>query len=331
MADCNDLFKIFHITIELTEARLKRLKKSRNAIREKIRDHFKTLEDHPIKPKFNSQGSMVTETIVNPIPRYDSEGNKLLKYDVDDGVYFIDKEGDEERKALTEYQDQIAKAVENHTNTPPLKKKSCVRVIFSDGHHIDLPVYFKRPSDPKPNQQHGSRLDNWNDSDPLEFIEWFQRKADKNRLRHIVRYIKAWADKQNFDEGKDWMPCGLILTILATNNFVSNDRDDVSLKETMVEIKSALDRSFKCYRPTTPINEDLLEGYAYEGKFLKALGTFIETATKALKEENQKKACELWQELFGDRFSCSTAKDESKSEYGAVYTKSLESKPYHEF
>jgi hypothetical protein len=174
-------------------------------------------------------------------------------------------------------------------------------------------------------------LDNWNESDPLEFIEWFQGKADKNRLRHIVRYIKAWADKQNFDEGKDWMPCGLVLTILASNNLYSHDRDDVSLKETMVLIKSELNRSFKCYRPTTPTTEDLLEGYSYKGKFLNSLEVFVDKATKALAEDNQKKACELWQELFGDRFSCSTSKDESKSEYGAVYIKSLESKPYHEF
>jgi hypothetical protein len=44
------------------------------------------------------------------------------------------------------------------------------------------------------------------------------------------------------------------------------------------------------------------------------LAKFIDNAKKALEEKNQKKACEFWQKIFGDRFSCSNVKDEGEGD-----------------
>ncbi len=75
-------------------------------------------------------------------------------------------------------------------------------------------------------------------SDPIEFLNWFNNLADE-QLRRIVRYFKAWRDKQMQDSDIIFPP-GIILTILATNNYVKNDRDDVSMHETLQKIKKGI-------------------------------------------------------------------------------------------
>ena len=47
---------------------------------------------------------------------------------------------------------------------------------------------------------------------------------------------------------------------------------------------------------------------------MKCLDRMIEKAQKAIDETNPKNGCKHWQDEFGDRFSCSTAKDEKEAE-----------------
>jgi hypothetical protein len=110
------------------------------------------------------------------------------------------------------------------------------------------------------------------------------------------------------------MVSGFILTILAANHYLPNDRDDVAFKETLVLIKTKLDSSFTCYRPTVPTNEDLLANYLHQDYFMDCLNNLIDSATAALKETNQKNACAHWQKHFGDRFPCGLAKDEDEKD-----------------
>jgi hypothetical protein len=315
MADCHQNFCDFDGCIVLTDARIKKLKKSRNALRDRIRDDFKEKHKNEVKPKFWSQGSIEMGTAVNPIPRdVQDEGEtvKLLKYDIDDGIYFIGKESD--RKSVHTYHSWIYNAVDGHTNTPPIDKNTCVRTIFSDGHNIDQPIYFEIDENGKVPQLAHKKL-GWIDSDPREFKNWFNGKATANsQLVRLVRYLKAWCDYQNFKADVKRMPMGLVMTIWVSENAAYNVRDDIAMRDTLVNIKTLVDGQNKlsCERPTVPKGENLLEDYKHSDFFRGRLSAFVEAATQAINETNPKNGCGKWQTHFGDRFACSTANDEDE-------------------
>lgn len=312
MANCNEHFDTYNSTIRLTDARRRSLKSSRKELRKKIRKWFTENKPDETKPKFSGQGSMAMDTIINPIPRKvkeaDEEKTKLY-YDVDDGIYF---EGDEEiknRKTPATYHNWIYQAVEGHTETDPIDKSTCVRTTFSDGHHIDNPIYYKKGNIP----ELAHKIKGYIDSDPRAFTEWFNNQADSNpQLRRLTRYGKGWLDNRDFSNVSKAMPSGLVISILFAENFVSRiDRDDIALKETLVNIQAKLQREFACRRPTTPIGENLLEGYSQKDYFMNCLSNFIEDAKKALEEKNIRKSTELWRKHLSDRFPLGEDKDEA--------------------
>ena len=111
------------------------------------------------------------------------------------------------------------------------------------------------------------------------------------------------------------MPPGVAMTIMAgsDSNYSPNDRDDISLLETLENIRSWLDSNgYTCPRPTTPEGEDLFSKHTPEQKqyFKLKLEEFIESANHAIAHENQKDACLKWKKHLGRRFPCSLAKDE---------------------
>lgn len=314
MANCYQQFIDFDCTITLNDSRIKSLKKSRKKLRDRIREDFKENHSNEIKPKFWSQGSFQTGTAVNPIGREVEEGGEeiiIYKYDVDDGIYFIGEEKD--RKSVTTYHNWIYDAVNGHTNREPVDKNTCVRSIFSDGHHIDQPIYFEKEGQ-IPQLAHKAK--NWIDSDPREFTIWFEEKTNgKPQLKRLVRYFKAWCDYQNFNGNGKKMPSGLVMTIWVAENAAYNDRDDIAMKDTLVNIKRLTDFQVKitCLRPTVPKWENLLEDYKYIDFFKERLSAFVDSAKQAINETNQKTSCGKWQMHFGERFSCASAKDEDEN------------------
>lgn len=316
MANCNQQFIDFDRIIDLSYSRERNLKISRRDLRNKIRDDFKDKHKNEIQPKFWSQGSFHTGTAINPIGIKDGE-NILYKYDVDDGIYFIGPI--EQRKSPTTYHAWIYDAVNGHTGKDPIDKNTCVRTVFADGHHIDQPIYFEVEGT-VPELAHKSK--SWFKSDPREFTEWFEKKANENQqLKRLIRYFKSWCDYQNFKAGSKKMPMGLAMTIWVAENADYNQRDDIAMKNTLGNIKYQIDRqvSITCNRPTTPAGENILEEYNHTDFFKGKLNAFAESASQAINESNPKIACGKWQIHFGDRFSCSTAQDkeESASEFDA--------------
>lgn len=308
MANNNEQFKAFNTTIKLTNDKKEELIKNRRTLRKKIKKYFEENKSYEIQPKFHSQGSFAMNTTINPIPRWSGDDNKnLLKYDVDDGIYFIGDEEQEDRYTIKTYHNWICEAVEGHTSKGYLDKNTCVRVLYADGHHIDLPIYYKEGENPE--LAHKGK--GWLESDPKAFYKWFNEKTKENQqLRRIVRYLKAWKDYREYSNSQKKMPSGFILTILAVNNIVySVDRDDIALKNTLKNIKASLDKKFECKRPTPPTGENLLDGYTNKDYFLNELDKFAISAEQAINGSNPKDACLKWQKHFGDRFCCSTAKD----------------------
>lgn len=313
MANNHTQFTAFNSTITLKSYHKETLKGNRKAIRERITKYFKDNYPDDIQPKYHSQGSFAMNTILNPINDSDSI-DSLVAFDLDDGVYLIsDKNNNDDRLSVTTYHRRVYNAVEKHTSLGATDKTTCVRVEYAAGHHIDLPIYFKR-KDFKPTLAHKSK--DWIDSDPMEFYEWFNAKAKQNQqLRRVVRYLKAWSDNCNSQNSSVKMPSGFILTILAVNNFIANERDDVAMKDVLMNMNKSLKANFSCTRPTTPIGEELFgDKYSNTKKnnFLSKLDSFATSAEQAINETNPKKACLKWQKHFGDRFCCSTAKDEDE-------------------
>jgi len=316
MAILNKEYNKFDNEIKLNENRKESLKTSRKELRKKIKKWFKDNKPNEIQPKFGSQGSFEMNTTINPIVTYDAEGNVLRKYDLDDGVYFIYKSEADTKQSINTWHDWIFKATENHTGKDSIRKTTCVRVVFADGHHIDIPIYYKEDN----TIELAHKTKGWLESDPKEFYEWFnEKKKTRSRLEAIVRCLKAW---KNYRETKNTdlkLPSGFELTILATYNYVDADNLDEAFRKTIMAIDTELNKygGFKCIRPTTPSDEDVFENYSdtRKTKFLSALKSLKEDCIKASEEKNFKLASEILRNnQFGIRFPLGEDKgEEAKS------------------
>ncbi|MCT4589114.1 MAG: hypothetical protein N4A71_14930 [Carboxylicivirga sp.] len=330
MATLHKEFIAFNKQIKLTDSRKDKLRKSRKDIKKKIRKWFKENKPDELQPKFHGQGSFEMNTGVNPIPVKDDEGNSLLKYDLDFGVYFIEKEDEDNKKTIDTWHNWVYKAVENHTNQNPIKKTTCVRVIFSDGHHIDLPIYYKQ--DDVIELAHKSK--DWIESDPKAFYEWFN-DLKCQQLTRIVRYLKAWKNYREDKNSNLKLPSGFELTILAANNYVKDDNDDKALRETVRKIDEELNKEggFECMRPTSPV-EDVFADYSDTRKtnFLNTLASLLNDLDRAKDEKNFKKASEILRNnQFGERFPLgedANEKDKSNNLGAAIGGATVKPKPY---
>jgi hypothetical protein len=317
MANCHEIFKNYNKQIRLTDDKRNELTIFRDNLRSRILDGYNLTLRYlsiPQKLEFQSQGSFVMDTIIKPI--HDD-------YDIDDGVYFIGSLDREQRPIPEEFHKIIVKAIDRgHEDVEKIEDKStCVRVKYKKGFHIDIPIYY---ADNYEIPDLADKEQGWIISNPIEFISWFEDKINsgfqkaylyesgkfdafqkwtidirKNdvQLRRIVRYLKSWGDLR-----REEMPCGLIMTILAANNYYVHERDDIALKETLVNIQAKLHKSFICERPTTPKGEDLLKNYKNKSQFLNYLDGFVENAKLGLSESVIQKACEYWQKSLGSRF-----------------------------
>ena len=333
MAVLNKEFNNFDKEIKLTQTRKEELKRSRKELKKKIRKWFNENKPEEIQPKFHPQGSSEMKTSINPLIEYDENGNSIRNYDTDYGVYFIRKNENETKQSINTWHDWIFKATGNHTGKDSIRKTTCVRVMYADGHHIDLPIYFKE----KDLIELAHKSKGWIKSDPKEFYEWFNdNKKSKSRLEAIVRCLKAWKNYRETQNSSLKLPSGFELTILATNNYQDADNLDEAFRETVKNIDAELNREggFKCYRPTTPCDEDVFENYSSTRKsdFLRVLRNLKEDCLKASEEENFKKASEILRNSqFGTRFPLGEDKDEktkSNSLHSSLASASIIPKPY---
>lgn len=287
MANLHQAFLDFNDSIQLDSNHKDSLRSSRNAVRDRIRRFFNE-KGFGIQPRFHGQGSFMMNTIIEPLSK---------EFDIDDGVYFI-SDNDPEYSVHT-FHNWIAAAVTGHTKEDPIDKNTCVRLTYKASYHIDLPIYHVK-SNGVPRLAHKEK--GWIESDPREFISWFSSKCkDNSQLRRLVRYLKAWSD---FKKGE--LPSGLIMSILAAENYRPDARDDVSLQLTLAAIKETLKQDFKCMRPTAPANEDLLAHFSKTKQeyFLSSLNSLVNAATYSISDAvSHKDACRRWQVYFGaDRF-----------------------------
>jgi hypothetical protein len=301
MADLNSEFKTFHDRIALSSGKKESLRKARNAIRDRIRKYFRDNLKLAVS-KFRGQGSYAMGTTVNPL---DSE------FDVDDGVYLqhLDENDDSKWPTPETVHRWLVQATDGHTNEKPIDKRTCVRVQYASQYHVDLPSYSKLNDDYMLAEK-GEK--GWHGSDPMALMLWFIEyvKACGEQLRRVVRYLKAWSDFQFGRRGK--MPSGLILTVLAAQNFRADERDDVSITYTAMAISNAVNPVFCVYNPVDS-EEELTACLTYEQKvrFQEAVSDLALAAIKATETDDSKEASKLWRRQFGDRFPAIEKEEET--------------------
>ena len=288
MADLHKLFQKFHNEVILTAAKQEDLRRSRDALRSKIKKWF--LNHEKLQPSFCWQGSFAMKTVINPLP--DGE------YDLDDGIYLNGYDGipKEDWIATSTCHNWIVDATKGHTTVPPVNKDTCVRVIYQKSYHIDYPIYIMK--DGIAHLAH--KTNGWIESDPKAFKAWF---LDKNayygeQLRTIVKYLKAWKDY------KEIPLKGIEITILAAEHFDAYEgRDDKCLKNVVDNIINTLEASFVCRKPVMPF-ENLFDDFSDTKKntILSALKALKSKIEKAIDEEDEEKASQYMIEMFGSRF-----------------------------
>ena len=302
MANCHPLFLEFTVNISLLKSKKDRMISSRETVRNLIRNHF--ILHHPeYEPMFFIQGS---NKMGLPIRNGDDT------CDLDDGVYFLRKPD----ISPTTLQKWVLEAVQGHTSGGQQHRKKCIRVIYVQDYHIDLPVYYKSETDKHPFL--AVKDTGWESSDPREFVKWFVGQKDKKgQLVRIIKALKAWCDKRE-RSSQYKMPSGLCMTLLACNHIAYNDRDDLALRDTLKNIQRAIDDTrFKtakwtCKMPTTPF-DDLFEKYdvVLKRNFLAALDNFYQDAQLSIQERNERKASLLWRKHLGERFPLGEDKEDS--------------------
>ena len=285
MADFSKELLNFEEIISFSKKRIEDLKKGRNALRDKIKKYF--INNGYKVPNFFMQGSYSLGTLIEPI-----EG----EYDLDDGVYLNHLDDDKDSWPSTEsIHNFLFKSVENHTQEVK-DKKNCVRVVYKNDKHIDLPMYTKSEEKYYIPKKYENQ---WVERDPKQFKDWFLSKANEhegNKSRRVIKYIKAWKDF------KDVKITGIIISILVVNNFENADNEVDSLIETLKNIIKDLKENKKLLHPIH--NEENLISKWSESKLddtLKKLNDFKEKLELA-KESDDDETYEILIKLFGDRF-----------------------------
>lgn len=290
MSDCHSLFQTYLDRISPSSTKLDYLKTSRDAIREKIRKYFNENLELSV-PKFWVQGSYAIKTLIVPL---DGE------YDIDDGVYLtcLDEDIDKWETCETVHK-WIYDAVKNHTDKEPIDKNKCVRVVYANQYHVDLPIY---------NEYNGEYYlaekgdKGWHPSNPRAVVEWFrdQVQIKGEQLRKVVKYFKGWAD---FKSSQTKMPISFLLTVLVSDSYESMDRDDSCFSATAKNIYDRINTEFEVRNPAD--EEEILSDrltQTQKDAFKRLLTDLLKKASEALKEESEKEASKIWQEVFGSRF-----------------------------
>lgn len=294
MLDLNKLFENFHDEISLTKTYKNKITRGRDALRTKIGNKFE--EKGRKKPQHCTQGSYAMRTAI--MPTGDDE------FDLDNGVYLKGYSMEKDNWLSTQTVHAWVKdAVNDHTSNSPIDKNTCVRVVYEDKYHIDLPIYIMgENSDGDSIAYLAHKSKGWIESDPKAFTNWFQGFVNDNgqQIRHMVKYLKAWKDYKKIDIK------GMAITILVCNNFsITANRDDISLLDTVTNIIDSLEDSFHCYKPVTPTDEDLFADISETSKnsILNGLNNLKRKLDIAINEKsNEKEATDILRKVFGDRF-----------------------------
>ena len=129
-------------------------------------------------------------------------------------------------------------------------------------------------------------------------------------MRRLVRYFKSWSDYQSKTSSNN-MPGGIVLTILAAQEFQLSDRDDEAFAQSASAIYNRLSYNQRIKNPADP-SEDLRNRISDPqfDNFMSKLERLVKDAETALEHKNAEEAAKFWQKQLGNRFPVIEDKDD---------------------
>lgn len=299
MFNCNnDVCAFYDQNVTLNSSQQSEMRKRRDANRERLKKGLKK-NDEPAANSYQAQGSYAMHTMVQ------DENND---YDIDDGVVFIKEDlvgSQGADKAALDARKMVCAALDDGSFTePPTVLKNCVRVMYQQGYHVDVPVYRQL--------EDGSlelASSDWKGSSPSEVTEWYNKavcdqssdESNGRQLRRITKHIKAY--KNSRSSWKPKMASGFAISVLVVECYVSDDRDDVSLYKTMEAIHNRLKLDLEVSHPVrseklTKSSDDA------QTKFLREkLSEALDHLTPLFDLDcSRLKALKAWKNVFNHQF-----------------------------
>jgi len=249
MYDCSADIKAFHDQeVTLPGSEQTKMRNRRNSNRDRLKRNLEK-DDKPTPYEHVSQGSYQMKTMLR-----DPDND----YDIDDGAYFeksalVGQKGAE--MTSLQARQMVCDAMDDGSfKTPPEVRSNCVRVFYSAGYQVDIPVYRKIECDGETYFELAASS-GWKRSDARDVTDWYEdeRKAtdDPVQFRRLNRHLKKHAKSRN--SWKTRALCGFgISVLLAEQCVIESDREDLALFDTMEAIRDRLDEDTVINHPVTP-------------------------------------------------------------------------------
>lgn len=265
---------------------IKRLKEGLKTYNEKHGTYYRVSETI-------TQGSMAMNTAVQS----DSKD-----YDIDIAVVFRkDNIADIGAQAIKSIIVEALSYKCGQFNAAPEKKTNCVRVIYSEGYHIDFAIYRKDIEYGTATYYHAGSV--WSKRDPKAINNWFKDSinAKGQNLRKAIRLSKMFCKSR---DGWD-MPGGLIQTVLCEERLQSATRLDECFYNTMCSVRDRL-QWYKDVKNPTDATLSLLQTEAHKQRmevFYNRLDSYL-SKLRVLKEADctREKALAAWGDFFNHSY-----------------------------
>lgn len=302
MIDCNKDIKDYHDEkVKLTDSQIDDLKEKRRINRDRVERGLEASEE-PAPTGFVTQGSFAMGTIIQEEPD--------RTYDLDEGIIFtrdsLVGSGGADKTAL-DARKMVQDAVDDGSfGTPPEVKTNCVRIVYSDGLQVDMPVYRRETEEAQAVMELASG--DWKESDPQGVTDWFQAARETQPfLRQLVRLFKSFCKNRPSYP----LPSGFVLTVLAHECYRGeSDRLDENLRRTIEEVHARLTVKLTVRHPVV---DEWLIADVVDSRTAK-LRDLLDTAVEDFQELDlpnctRSRALKVWKKVFHTDYFDSVIKE----------------------
>lgn len=317
MPNVQPLFETFHSRIRTYYEINKTLQEKKNIIVTRVQDHLAKNKRPSCEPLI--QGSYKMKVGICAL--------KGMEYDIDVGLRFS---FDERAYSAEEVRKWVFEAVNGHTETVETKA-SCIRVVYSDGYHVDL-VAYAWWDDVNGVEQHrlAHKSEGWRHANPPKlvqivvdarrpFSETEDPTTNTDQFRRVVRYLKRWNDHAIPRESAD-KPSGIALVLLTKTHLTSpalswdGTPDDRQALETVAAAAAETYGRITVIKPT-PEGEDLFGGLSDTamGNLKERFAVLRNALLFAKNAKDGSEACKELKKVLGDDFPCPDPEEERKN------------------
>ena len=311
MINCGTDVRAFHDQkVTLPRSEQDKMRVRRNTNRERLKRNLGKAEK-PAPYEHVSQGSYRMKTMLR-------DNNN--EYDIDDGAYFRkdDLVGDRGAEMSSiDARKMVRNVMDDGTfKMSPEVKANCVRVRYSPGFHVDIPVY-RRVVDSYTDETYFELASSsgWRRSDARDVTNWYEQTrkgtSDANQFRRLNRYLKKYARSR--ESWKSRNLSGFAITVLLAETYIlSPDRDDIALYRTMEAMKRRLDSNTVIHHPVTP-NERITsdDPDAKASFFWERLKEALDHLAAVYANDcDRESALKCWDKVFNTSFFSERYKDE---------------------